>query len=158
MESNPYKPPETEVGDVDEPRPPAERPFNATLGVRLLWVYLLAGLPGTFDLFGSRVMTSPRDQTQDLFIALVQGIAIVSYAVNVWLNIMCWKGRNWARITHLVLLSIALMASVFTYSWTLKGPAYQVTVYLLQTALNVAGEALLFTPSASAWYRNMRRR
>lgn len=74
------------------------------------------------------------------------------------LNIFCWKGRNWARITHLVLLAIALLASVWTVSWTLRGPAYQVTVYLLQTGLNIAGVALLFTPSASDWYRNMRRR
>ena len=158
MESNPYKPPETEVEDLDESRPPLQRPFNVTWGVRLLWVYLLAGLPSLIDLFGPRRMTSPRDEVQETFIAVLQGVAIVSYVVVALLNILCWKGRNWARITHLVLLAMALLGSVWALPISFHGKTYQAAVYLLQTGLNIAGVALLFTPSAGAWYRGMRRR
>jgi len=156
MESNPYKPPESEVTDLEDPPPALERPFNVTWGVRLLWANLIAGVPTFLELFGHGGVDM--NETTRLFISILRVIVIGTCVVVAWLNVMTWRGRNWARITHLVLFGFSLLTSLFTFPSLLRGPGYEAMVYLLQLAMNGAGIGLLFTPSASAWYRSLRRR
>jgi len=76
-----------------------------------------------------------------------------------------WKGRNWARITHLVLVIIGMLsygAAVVAAYWLVPGEKlfdedwYLNVLFALETVLNMAGVLLLFTPGANAWYRAMR--
>ncbi len=76
-----------------------------------------------------------------------------------------WRGRNWARITHLVLLIVGMLSygvAVVAANWLAPEEKlfdeewYLNVLFALETVLDMAGVLLLFIPSANAWYRAMR--
>lgn len=152
MPPDPYKPPSARV---DEAEPlPFERPFNVTWGIRFLWLEMVISLPGIFE---SLVKPDPTDRTVQAFVTTFVAVIFVSMLIMAWITVMAWKGRNWARITHLVVLLVGTAASFWLLpSMPEEAPPYDVA-YLLQAALNAVGVALLFTPAANAWYRALRR-
>ncbi len=154
MQPDPYKPPAAKVADVEWP-PPIERPFNVTWGIRFLWLEMLISLPGYFETFAQPAEQT--DRTVQTFVTAFIAVIVVSMLVMAWLTVMAWKGRNWARIAHLVVLLIGVAVGLWLVpSISEESPAYDVA-YLLQSVLNVVGVGLLFTPPANAWYRALRR-
>jgi hypothetical protein len=154
MQPDPYKPPTARVADVEPPLP-IDRPFNVTWGIRFLWLELVISLPGFFETFAKPAEQT--DRTVQTFVMAFVAVIVASMLVMGWVTVMAWKGRNWARITHLLVLLVGAAVSLLVMpSMSDESPPYDVA-YLLQSALNVVGVGLLFTPPANAWYRALRR-
>jgi hypothetical protein len=165
MAENPYSPPTAEVADIEGDTASLERPANVTNGIRVLWAQLALGLVAlVVDGF-----TAPAEDPDDgMWIATLAGLAftLVISGVVALFTWYAWKGRNWARIVHLVMLilgTLTTLFAIFASSWLFPGAPVDGTEfldvsYVGQTLLNVAGVVLLFTPSANHWYRAMRGR
>ena len=167
MPDNPYAPPTSEVADVDADVVSMERPRIVSQGIRLLWAYLAIGLSQVI-LEGFVAPASVEDEPDAAlrrFQSIATVISLVVIAVMVLLTWFAWKGRNWARITHLVLLIIGMLSygvAVVAANWLAPEEKlfdeewYLNVLFALETVLNMAGVLLLFIPSANAWYRAMR--
>jgi len=165
MPENPYSPPAAEVADIEGDTASFERPANVTLGIRVLWAELALGIVAmVVDVF----TTPAEDPDGDMWMANVAAL-IVTVAVSGVVALFtwyAWKGRNWARIMHLVLLSFGVLTTLFALvASNLLFPELQDSAmeffdasYVGQNLLNVAGVILLFTPSANRWYRAIRGR
>ena len=97
-ERNPYAPPETRVIDAEEP--PRERPVAIKRAIVLMCIDLIFSL--------GLVLIYWREYTEHappLFMALYE---FVAFSVMIWLLVKISVGRNWARITYLVLEAIFL--------------------------------------------------
>ena len=157
MNDNRYSPPSAPVADIEN-EVSVERPQVVVLAVRLLWASFVLSLPGVaYDLANPQP-----DAPRGMLIAMsLIGLAI-TFALSLWLNTAAWKGRGYARWVMAVLMLIgiavigAFLKPVFE-AWT-QLPWYLAMLGGLTMFLNVFGNALLFVPSANAWYREMRAR
>lgn len=163
MSDDRYAPPSATVADVDSLPESLERPRLVTIGICLLWVEIVSGIPGLIY----SVFTPPQeDPDGSAYWVHVGGLVVqfVFVALSVFLTQMSWRGRNWARVVYLVLLIFGVVMSVVGYAvsyFVLEqgldiGLTWESAVYLLQMLLDIVAIWLLFTPSANAWYRSMR--
>lgn len=157
MNDNRYSPPSAPVADIEN-EVSLERPQLVVLAVRLLWASFVLSLPGVvYDLANPQP-----DVPRGMLIAMsLIGLAI-TFALSLWLNTAAWKGRSYARwvMAVLMLIGIAVMGAFFKVvfeAWT-QMPWYLTILGGLTMFLNAFGNALLFVPSANAWYREMRAR
>jgi hypothetical protein len=80
-------------------------------------------------------------------------ITLVVFVVMVFLIAMIGRGRNWARITFLILFFLGLLASILSivYSFTLSPISSVLT--LAQVVLQMVALVFLFQQESSAWFR-----
>ena len=125
------------------------RPSDATFGVKLLWFILFFGtILGLYEL--------PRSleylKTNGVGITFYVVTLILSLFFNIFLFHKVSRGRNWARITLLVLFIIglpgALYSSFSVYGWKIS--VFQILLLIIQ------GYAyyLLFTKESSKWFKS----
>jgi hypothetical protein len=139
MSTNNLAPPESEAADS----PLATAPKQVTSAVKLLWLSLFLGIPVlVIDL--SR---TPIDVAY--FVSLVFQIGLILAAA--YLNVCVARGRNWARITLLILavLGTALLAFF-------DMPEATVIEYVLNgmgSALDIVAMYLLFLTPGKLWFR-----
>ena len=167
MPENPYAPPTSEVADVEADMDSMERPRIVSQGIGLLWAYLAIGISQVI-LEGFVAPASIEDDPEGAlrkFQSIATVVSLAVLAVMALLTWFAWKGRNWARITHLVLVIIGMLtygAALVAAYWLAPEEKlfdedwYLNVLFALETVLNMAGVLLLFTPSANAWYRAMR--
>jgi len=142
MNDNRFAPPEAAVADV--PAVPAEPPpAKVVLAVRLLWAGWVASVV---------LICLHRS-------GLVAAVAVVAFALELlymvfagYLNFCIGRGRNWARITSLVLAGVGLVSVAFVPDPLGKGVAEHV-LNGVGWVCEVVGLALLFAPTASAWFK-----
>jgi hypothetical protein len=152
MGHNPYAPPAAAVTDAP-PVAELERPRSVTIAFALLWGSILMGMPVAVW----RVMTmggvSP---------LTVLGIFLVVYgivfALCFWLFGSLRKGKNWARITILVITALYVAMQPLALQITLSGPLPEAVVRISQLLLWIAAAVLLLTPASRAWYRALKAR
>jgi hypothetical protein len=124
------------------------RPVRASLWL-LIGGYLVGLAIASFDA-GQWARTPDR---QTLITAIIVGIAIVWLIVFVALR--TYQGRNWARWVQLI-TQVAAFPSFIREIGALFGIAPVVSsVYALLFATQAVSVALLFTPTASLWYRQL---
>lgn len=167
MSENRYAPPTATVLDVESSDESIERPRTVTQGIWLLWAYLVICVPSLF-LPALQSPTATEADSDEVMRAMQIGATVAIAVMMVVLALLtwfAWKGRNWARITHLVLVIIGMLSyglTLLASYWLAPGQElfaedwYLDVLFVLQTVLNVAGVWLLFTTSANAWYRAMR--
>jgi hypothetical protein len=63
------------------------------------------------------------------------------------------QGRNWARVTYVVILVLGIPSVIATVHDLMVAPSTFDTVFLLQSVIQFSALGLLFTPSAGAWFR-----
>jgi hypothetical protein len=150
MSHNPYAPPATTVADA-APLAAPERPRAVTIAVALLWVSIFIGMPVAIW----RIATFGGATPAPYF-----GMFLVVYAfllsVCFWLFGSLRKGKNWARITILVMTALYIAVQPLTLQVTLAGPSPDAIVKVLQLLLWVAASVLLLGPSSRAWYAAMK--
>jgi hypothetical protein len=155
MEENRYKPPAAAVADVDPGVPNLERPAVIRYGAWLLWAETLIGLPG----FISAILKPPPEVatgiTHIVFIVTMT-ITFGILMLFTWFTWMAWKGRNWARIVHLVFMLLGLAFAYWAVRLMFGKSTYDGVVSVLQNVMYAVGVALLFTPAANRWYRALR--
>ena len=145
MERNPYAPPVSTVADPVEVR--SERPKEVTLAVKLLWLSFFLGL---ISLFFQPAMNN---RLQGVAVLIVMGI---SFAIWAWVISKIAKGRNWARITFLVL---GILGTVFNIVATpMMMPLYKAqpvsaAISLVNFVLEIYTIYLMLTAPARAWFK-----
>ena len=81
-------------------------------------------------------------------------IQAFTFALLAWLTYNIWRGRNWSRVTFVILwiigfpFSIPIFLKLFAHS-TLTG-----SISLLQNALQLGALYLLFTQPGRSWFRS----
>jgi hypothetical protein len=158
MNDNPYAPPSARVADA-EAAGPLERPPSVIRAVYLLWASFVLIFPSTiYDVLHPEPDTA-LGENLSVFASIVGLSALYSY----WLNGAAWKGKGYARWV-LAVLSVAGYTLIFgvwfndmAYEF-LQYPWYVQVCDLLIYVTEIAGIILLFTPSANAWYCEMRAR
>src|SRR5262245_26778050 len=164
MSDNRYAPPVASVRDVESHPGALQRPRVVRLGITLLWASIIISLPGVIEWISALQgrMSGPQLDWQVLFRVAWKCAVVV---LNSWLFYKAWQGRNWARITNLVLMITAFLLTLggFALAYFMAPAAFAGTqatwrngVYLLRTLTYVAGSVLLVSPAANAWYRAVR--
>jgi hypothetical protein len=148
--NNPYAPPNATVADVSSGvAPPRPRAVDAAFW--LLWASLLIGIPvailRVFELAGIEYKIA---------IIVVVTIYLVVGGLFFWIFGGLRRGRNWARITVLVVTILYVAMQPLVFLQTLAEPPLDATVKILQLVLWVVAAILLFLPRSSAWYRAMK--
>ena len=145
---NPYAPPKSNV--VTGPRREVEtKPRQVTYAVWLLWISILLSIPTSiFEL----------ERIQDgspLIEASVASAFILVYGLEVALALLIGRGRNWARITFLVLVALSFASVLPGLPVVLAYPVSQVALNAAILAAELAAIYLLFTPPGSRWFREL---
>jgi hypothetical protein len=146
MDRNPYAPPAAIVSDAIS-APLLERPLSVKRGILLLWISFAFGLLNT----GWGFYTEPQDAVWTI-VLLVVAIAIFGLCALVIRKIS--QRRNWARVLYLILAIISYSILIYSYL-SLEDAQTDIIVTLLETAAmftDIAGVALIFTPSANRWF------
>jgi hypothetical protein len=150
--NNPYEAPKAvvaDVPDVNRTGPPG-RPLSVGIAFTLLWTSLAIGV-----LLVVWRLVAMANQG----IALIAGLvtfAIVTFLGAVmffWILRAVAQGRNWGRITVLVLSAVGSLATLMSIQTLMDRSAIDVIV---RFAMWITATVLLFTPTASAWYREMK--
>jgi hypothetical protein len=144
MAQNPYAPPTAPVKDHGPDRAIAEKPKQVTYAVRLLWLAIPFGIPGSIHEY--RHM--PEDQQDPAFLAFF----ILGYVVAIALNVLINRGHNWARILTLIFF-VAFVALFYEY---VTYPFLPLACDIVTLTLDGIALYLLFTRPGKLWFRRAR--
>jgi hypothetical protein len=144
MEQNPYAPPQAPVAEA-EPARPAVKPSQVVLAVRLLWGMLALGLMNSAVQWPKLVEATPAE--------MIVAIQLVTFAIVGWLTIKISSGRNWARITYLVLFLIGLPGFFLQMPAVLAYSMLAAVLSFVQLAAQGLALVLVFRKPGSDWYR-----
>ena len=145
--SNPYQVTRTQVDDLAPAEDRGDKPNTVSVAVVMLWITLIIQLAGLVWIW-----QFARHGPALIFI----GMSVVSaiWLFTAYLVAMVEKGRNWARITYLVLFLLGLpfiVMSLKTANWRLEPVAALSAV--TQTVLQAIAMVLVFIPASRRWYR-----
>jgi hypothetical protein len=140
--SNRFAPPLSDVRDQESPRSPP--PAGVALAIRFLWISLALGIPSFLYGFSR----SPGGVA--FGISVVVQLALVGFAA--YINVSIYRARNWARIVALVLTVLEVGILLFGLTST-EEAVIEVVCNWVAAALDVAAMYLLFTRTASAWFK-----
>jgi len=119
-------------------------PAQVLLATRLLWLSLGLGLVNSAIQW--RFLTS---QAKPAFVLIVQPITL---ALMVWLTCMVWKGRNWARITLVILLALGLLPSLQLMGATFRRDPLAGSLTAIITICQLTAMYLVFTNPGRSWF------
>jgi hypothetical protein len=150
MERNSYAPPEAPiadseplVGDAGHVRELSRPRAVIIAGCLIVLSVAIAGIDAATDTnstssFGSIV-------TIVWFVVLVFLVAGFVYKL--------FQGRNWARVTYVVILVVGIPSVITTIRDVMIAPSAFGVEFLLQSIIQFSALGLLFSPSARAWFR-----
>lgn len=132
-----------------------EKPQNVLIAVNLQWVSiavgLINGLLGPTGVRGLLDPTGPLHQSSVTLIAFIIIFILTVLGLMVLLTLKISAGKNWARITFLILYLLGLpllshLPATFQQS-TING-----MIFVVQTVLQAAVLFLVFTKPGSEWF------
>ena len=121
-------------------------------------VLLYAGIvPGILPLLRNDLNDLPLDPSLPSGFAVTVGSATLLFMASV--VFLASRGRNWARIVFLVMFVLGIPVAVAIFSdvstWLAERPGETARI-AIQTCLQAAGLACLFSRGASRWFRRRR--
>ncbi|HKU69868.1 MAG TPA: hypothetical protein VJQ51_03430 [Burkholderiales bacterium] len=120
------------------------KPRSVTLAVTLLWISLTIGVAKMpFDPAGMKAVPFP---------ALVWSIAAVIMAFFCVLIFKISSGRNWARITFLVLFLVGLLVGVPGLMAEFQRVPLLALVSVVASVMQLWAVILLFTSPGKGWF------
>ena len=143
MNDNRFAPPEAAVADVRS-APEEPPPAKVVLGVRLLWAAWLASV--------ALVYVHRDHRPTDAVAAVALALEVLFVAFLGYLTFSVGRGRNWARITTLILVVLGF-ASLAIVPNPLGRTLAEQFLNGLGAVCDVVALALLFAPTASAWFK-----
>jgi hypothetical protein len=146
VDGNPYAPPKTAVADVKSATDTG-RPYEVTLAVRLQWFGVALGA------VNGLVESARTVSTSALPIAAVVAIPVFTIGVLAWLTRNIARGRNWARITLLVMFVIGTPLFLWDLRAMFERSPVATAVSLIISALQIAALYLVFTGVGARWFR-----
>jgi hypothetical protein len=146
-----YAPPSTPLRDVEAEHELSERPVQVRWASVLLWLSFTLG--GALAVHELRQASSA--ELAPAVDAVLAGFTVGALAISALLNVMIYKGHNWARIVYLLLAVLAVVLLLVPS----EGQALTMTEtlgYALSSLLDFAAMALVFTKPGALWFRRRR--
>ncbi len=125
-----------------------ERPIEIGRAVNCLWVSLAIGF--VKSIIGMQQMS---DQASALFVNFIL-ITVVAFYAFITLKIA--RGRNWARITYLILTVIGLPMSVPTLAMEFMTLPVLGFLSVASICLQLYSLWIIFTDPGKSWFRRNR--
>jgi hypothetical protein len=130
-----------------EARSVSQRPHSVGSAVNLLWASLAVGLLKTLMRFA--------DFSAQASAAFTIFVVAFTFAIIGFLIVSISAGKNWARITLLVLFVIGVLPTLFIVSSELSRSLLLGTLSVAQIGLQGFALFLLFTQPGSTWFRKV---
>lgn len=122
-----------------------ERPQSVRLAMNFLWLSLAIGvLKLLMELPYLRALAPA---------AFANLVLIIVFAFFLFLIFKIYAGRNWARITFLVLFVLGILPTLPTVLGEFARSPLIGTLSVVQVGLQIYALFLLFTKPGSAWFR-----
>ncbi len=149
MSSNPYSPPQAPVADAP-PDVVTKKPWQTVTAVRLLWASLgVAVLSSALDWKHVPAEVSPL-----VFIL----ISAVLFSLFGWFIATISRGRNWARVTLIVLVVLGAFVQLASLSSLSRQSFSSLATSGVQAVIQWAATALLLMRPSRDWFRQSRPR
>ena len=122
-----------------------ERPKKVQNAVTILYVTLGFGIV--------RAVMEASANAEMAGVGFLMFVTLVVFAVMVFLITMIGRGRNWARITFLVLFLLGLLPSILPLIRSFAISPISGVPGLAQVVLQIVAMVFLFQQESSAWFR-----
>lgn len=135
-------------------QPPSERPAGVRLAIMLILFTLMLGVGRSFMEWSqvrAQIASTPHVSTQMMETVMLI-VLVVVLGLMLWLTYMIARGRNWARITFLVLFLVGLPWSVPALLRSFSAYPFSATLGLAQILLQAVALILLFGADARRWF------
>ena len=130
-----------------ETQPAAQKPQSVVAAINLLWASLAVGLVKMLMDFSNLSAVAPA--------AFTNFILIFTFALIGFLIFKISAGRNWARITFLVMFIIGVLPTLPIVLGEFSRSAVVGALSVAQIGLQVYALFLLFTQPGSSWFRKV---
>jgi hypothetical protein len=142
--------PSSEHQNTSSPNAP---PRTVVHAVRLLWASLAVGLVElALSMNPLREPAQVLPEAHMTIFGVFTSIALIGTAY-LWVVHHVRKGRNWARVTVLILVALGVLESLISHRALHLVPFL---LNLLEILLDIAALALLFSAPASQWFNRAR--
>ena len=145
MNHNPYTPPQAPVSDAAEVSQPAQKPKQVSMAAQMLWATLALGVINT-ALQWKYLMAV-------FSVEMLVVTQLLTLGIAAWLTIKISAGRNWARITYLVLTIVGLPAILLQLPATFARAPVSGLVGGVQLVLQLYALYLIFFEPGRRWFR-----
>jgi hypothetical protein len=122
-----------------------QKPQAVTAAVNMFWASLAIGLV--------RMLSKISDFRTPTLIAFVSFVFIITFATVAFLLFKASAGRNWARITMLVLFVVGMPPELRHVLGEFSRSALTAALAVAQCGLQAYALFLLFTKPGSTWFR-----
>jgi hypothetical protein len=130
-----------------ETLPTAQKPQSVITAINLLWASLAVGLVKMLMDFSNLSAAAPA--------AFTNFILIFTFALIGFLIFKISSGRNWARVTFLVMFIIGVLPTLPIVLVEFSRSAVVGALSVAQIGLQVYALILLFTQPGSSWFRKI---
>ena len=128
------------------------KPYNVSIAVTLLWIVIAVG-----------VISSSFNFSSSLEIANASGLGLgwlifTLYFTYLLLAFFIWKirqGRNWARITYLVLFILGVSMTIYSYL-TSEVSTFSIILEIVGMIVQIVVLVFLFQKPSSDWFKLMK--
>ena len=124
-----------------------QKPQAVVTAINLLWAALAVGLVKMLMDFSNLSVVAPA--------AFTSFVVIFTFALIGFLILRISAGRNWARITFLVMFIIGVLPALPMVLSEFSRSAVVGALSVAQTGLQVYALFLLFTQPGSSWFRKV---
>ena len=128
----------------------AIRPKKVGIAVKLL--YMMLGIGLLRSIMEARMHAQMESPQFVMFVTLVV-ILTLCFLIH-----MIGIGRNWARITYLVLFIIGIPFSISPLLQSLSASPFSGLLGITQAAIQIVALFFLFQTSSSEWFRELKAR
>ena len=150
MTDNPFQPPRAPLEIAQAPRDRGPPPTSVKFAVKALWISAALLVPFIVAL----AIGLPLPGGTSTFVDVAGNLMVLGYLIFFAKKISA--ARNWARWTYAILTGLG--AAFMLYSYVAAADTWSMLPFVLraynwlQSLLQLASAALLFVPTANAWF------
>ncbi len=148
MHKSPYAPPASHVADPPQVLFSIARPKQVVVAVGLLWLGLAVSIPVVSLGFN-------HDLDADILPILVI-LTALTFAFSALLNVLIYRGRNWARMVSLVLYLLSGLAIFIPVDESVASDLLEDVLNSLVYLLDGGALYLLFSMPGKLWFNQHR--
>lgn len=145
MARSPYSPPTAPVSDPPEAEHPFAKPKHVRVAVFLLWTLVVLGIPSGYYEY-ERTSSVGEAVFLLFFFAILLALAA---ALNIYIS----KGRNWARMTYLIIVALSFLSYFLPDDSARVTSEVESALNVLSLILDVVVVYLLFAWPGALWFR-----
>lgn len=132
----------------------SEKPNTVVRAIQLYWAYLALEIINA-ALSWNQTITNVKSipnfpMNPELFVFISWGLI---FLILIWLLLKISSGRNWARITFLILTILGTPFSILSTIDVFNTSKAMFLIDLFLLILNLSICVLLFVPSSNAWFK-----